>query len=381
MRRRYITTPLVLATFAAVIIGFWISNSGFGAESVAWDTDCSGDTASADAIQVPHQTAGLSVQQREPCKDIGTALAARRYESAADGGMDAMSIDMNTTGNTATDLGSRQPCARINENNIQDADETAVDMITLDVTATNIPVATAMNAFQFDLAYSAANLKVTAKDVTLMLAATVGSVPFDASDSVPDTDGSFTGSAADIAGEKTESGSGVLARLGIASTDTAVASQYDLTLSFAGHVDAGSTGYPPDALESGAISINQACSGDGTPTPTATGGPTPTPTPIGQTPTPTSSGTPPTELTQGDVDCNGNVTSVDALKELRHVALLSVSQTEPCPDIGTDVASLWGDVDCSGSVTSVDALKILRYVALLAVSQTEPCPDIGTPES
>jgi hypothetical protein len=80
------------------------------------------------------------------------------------------------------------------------------------------------------------------------------------------------------------------------------------------------------------------------------------------------------------VDCNGAVTSVDALKELRHVAQLSVSQTEPCPDIGTDVASFWGDVDCSGSVTSVDALKILRFVALLSVSQTEPCPDIGTPE-
>jgi hypothetical protein len=72
---------------------------------------------------------------------------------------------------------------------------------------------------------------------------------------------------------------------------------------------------------------------------------------------------------------------VDALKELRFVAQLSVSQTEPCPDIGTDVASVWGDVDCSGSVTSVDALKVLRYVAQLPVTQTEPCPDIGTPES
>jgi hypothetical protein len=41
------------------------------------------------------------------------------------------------------------------------------------------------------------------------------------------------------------------------------------------------------------------------------------------------------------------------------------------------VASFFGDVDCSGSVTSVDALKVLRFVALLSVSQTEPCPDIG----
>jgi CSLREA domain-containing protein len=112
--------------------------------------------------------------------------------------------------------------------------------------------------------------------------------------------------------------------------------------------------------------------------PTQTATPTFTPTPAA---TPTPTGTAPTEGTQGDVDCNGDVTSVDALKELRYVAQLSVSQTEPCPDIGTEVASFWGDVDCSGSVTSVDALKILRYVALLSVSQTEPCPDIGTEES
>jgi hypothetical protein len=117
-----------------------------------------------------------------------------------------------------------------------------------------------------------------------------------------------------------------------------------------------------------------------TATPTATPSPTPTPTAT-STPTPTASpsGTP-GPLTQGDVDCNGGVTSVDALKELRHVAQLPVSQNEPCPDIGEDVASVWGDVDCNGEVTSVDALKVLRFVADLSVAQTEPCPDIGTPE-
>ena len=118
-----------------------------------------------------------------------------------------------------------------------------------------------------------------------------------------------------------------------------------------------------------------------TPTPTATPTPTPTATPT-PTPTPTPAATAtPGGLTQGDVDCNGNVTSVDSLKELRFVAQLSVSQTEPCPNIGENVASFWGDVDCSGEVTSVDALKILRFVAQLSVTQMEPCPDIGTPES
>jgi alpha-tubulin suppressor-like RCC1 family protein len=97
------------------------------------------------------------------------------------------------------------------------------------------------------------------------------------------------------------------------------------------------------------------------------------PPPAGPTPTATAAA----GLKQGDVDCSGSVTSVDSLKQLRYVAQLSVQQNEPCPDIGTDVASFFGDVDCSGGVTSVDALKVLRYVALLSVSQTEPCADIG----
>jgi hypothetical protein len=84
----------------------------------------------------------------------------------------------------------------------------------------------------------------------------------------------------------------------------------------------------------------------------------------------------------GDTDCNVNVNSVDSLKILRFVALLSVSQTEPCPDLNTAVPGLdfvWGDVDCNGSVNSVDSLKILRFVALLSVAQTEPCTDVGQP--
>ena len=85
----------------------------------------------------------------------------------------------------------------------------------------------------------------------------------------------------------------------------------------------------------------------------------------------------PAALTQGDVDCSGGVNAIDAMKVLRNTAALSVTQTEPCPEIGT-LIPLFADVDCSGAVNAVDSLKVLRHNAALSVSQTEPCPNIDT---
>ena len=109
-----------------------------------------------------------------------------------------------------------------------------------------------------------------------------------------------------------------------------------------------------------------------TPTPTPTAGPSPSDT---ITPTATPGG-----LTQGDVDCNGVVNSVDALKVLRFVAQLSVSQEDGCPLIGTDVASLFGDINCNDAVNSVDSLGILRFVAQLPPLSAPPgCAPVGEP--
>jgi CSLREA domain-containing protein len=83
----------------------------------------------------------------------------------------------------------------------------------------------------------------------------------------------------------------------------------------------------------------------------------------------------------GNVDCSDAVNSVDALKVLRRNASLSVSQEEPCQDIGLALAGggLMGDVDCGGVVNAIDALKILRAVAGLLVSQGPGCPAIMPP--
>lgn len=95
-----------------------------------------------------------------------------------------------------------------------------------------------------------------------------------------------------------------------------------------------------------------------TPTPTPTPDPGDTPTP-GPTPTPTATPSPtptPTPLPPpfGDADCDGEVTSVDALLILRRVA--GLDRSGECTPVS-------GDVDCDGDVDAVDALKVLRYVA------------------
>jgi hypothetical protein len=98
------------------------------------------------------------------------------------------------------------------------------------------------------------------------------------------------------------------------------------------------------------------------------------------TPTPTPS---PTAAPNafGNVDCQGGINSIDALKLLRYGVSLTYTQAEPCEDIGLDLlpnGELQGDVDCTATVNSIDALKLLRYTAGLTYTQTEPCPDIGT---
>ena len=89
---------------------------------------------------------------------------------------------------------------------------------------------------------------------------------------------------------------------------------------------------------------------------------------------------------RGDVDCDGTVSSTDALEILRYRANLGVSQQPGCPSIGgsqpaavgAQSQSVFGDVDCSGQVDGGDALDILRYVVLLPVTLPDGCPGIGT---
>lgn len=79
---------------------------------------------------------------------------------------------------------------------------------------------------------------------------------------------------------------------------------------------------------------------------------------------------------KGDVDCDGDVDTVDALKRLQHMAGLPAGQEPGCPEIGSGDPQ-FGDVDCDGDLDSVDSLLVLRHVAALPVSLPPGCPEIG----
>ncbi len=70
----------------------------------------------------------------------------------------------------------------------------------------------------------------------------------------------------------------------------------------------------------------------------------------------------------GDSDCSGNVTAVDALFTLRYVA--SIEPIAPC-------VFVVGNANCEGNVNAVDALAMLRHVAGLPVNQHQPCTPLG----
>lgn len=293
---------------------------------------------------------------------------------ASDGRPDAMSIDLDKTGNTATSLGTRQWCIEV----------TPGTAVVLDVTVQNIPPSNPMVAFNYALAYDADNISVTAADHRLLLTSN-GGTSLSFSDSPPDSDGSFVAAETLFDAANVVSGTGVLSRLTL-GTSGAAAGLYDLTLSENFLIDDQNIDQHPLITNNAVLAINTACpdptptpsptpepTAGGSETPTPTGGtvPTPTPTSTGSaspTPSPTTSSTP-GPVVKGDVDCDGDVDAVDALTVLRSIADLPINLPAGC--------ALAGDMDCDGDVDAVDALLILRFVAGLPISLPDGCPQIG----
>lgn len=130
-----------------------------------------------------------------------------------------------------------------------------------------------------------------------------------------------------------------------------------------------------------------------TPTPTPTSSPTTVPS---ETPVPTPSAPPLGQgVIWGDMDCDDEITTRDNQALLRNVLTQApLSQQIPCPFVGAILrffsgfpnavpagelpTGIWGDTDCDGAVTTRDNQALLRRVlGQTELSQTEPCPDLG----
>lgn len=119
-----------------------------------------------------------------------------------------LGIDANPTGNTATKIGSVDSCA-----SMAVGQEIGVDIFIMTVTD--------LAGWSSVLTYDRSVINVTAVDVRLFQAADGSSVIFNASDPVPDDDGSYTVSGIDLsAPPHQDSGRGVLARLTLIAVGT-----------------------------------------------------------------------------------------------------------------------------------------------------------------
>lgn len=225
---------------------------------------------------------------------IAVSLLHGRLISAVDpGSMDAMSIDMDITGNTATSLGPWDECIIASPG----------DTVTIDVTASDIPATNPALAFQYTLNFPAGVAAVESADANFLLAALPGSAVWDVSQPLPDGDGVWIAAAVDISATANESGSGVLDRITLALASAAPAGLYALSLpqSEAGHVDPSSnTGHAPNTINNAFLAVKATCDNLPTPSPTLIATPTPTPTPV-PTPTPTLTPTPTPTPTPGPI--------------------------------------------------------------------------------
>jgi len=193
------------------------------------------------------------------------ALAQRAGDAAASpatGGMDAMNIDMDPTGNTATSLGTVQVCGQINENDTLDADEDSVDALNFDVTAVNIPASNPMFAWVYTLDFPDTAVVVASEDQNFMLNASAGSALFAGlSDPLPDAASPWNATAVDggpLPGSA-ETGSGVLNRVTIQTFPGSVSGVYPLTLTGNAHVDTNGVGRFPDVTNNARVAVNTPC--------------------------------------------------------------------------------------------------------------------------
>ena len=299
---------------------------------------------------------------------------SRSADAGHAGGMDAMSIDMNISGNSATSIGPRDDCASVSSGG----------SVTLDVTALGVPAYVdnapagvdpndegGIVSHSFELNYPGTGDFTITSYVDLMVGANPGSQTFPGSDPVGDSDGLWIASTLDIstASSSVEDGSGVLGRITLAIDPLTPPNLYDLTLTNAAH--SAPDGFVlPDFIYPAQVAVGQLCPGvTASPTPSPTPVPTASPTPT-STPAATPTGSPwPSSSTAPTATPDGSPTPGPT------------ATPTPTPDASAtptpSTGSGGGDVDCDGDTDAVDALRILKVLAGIPVVLPPDCPAIG----
>jgi hypothetical protein len=199
----------------------------------------------------------------------------------------SMSLDMDpdvggSDPNTATSIGERQNCARLNANGSLDADEDAVDTVQFDVTVEGIPPyddggtpsdtvddSGAMAGFSFKIAYDEAAFTIERHDPQLLAKAKTGSSVSDVSQTLPDPDdasdqveNSWIATVVDLGSPLSavaEDGNGVLDRIEISADDGIAPDVYRLNLINNVVLDVGNNALPTTEQRDGWIAVDQDC--------------------------------------------------------------------------------------------------------------------------
>lgn len=162
------------------------------------------------------------------------------------GGADAMYVDLDPSSTPANDglsIGTIQDCARVNENDLLDADEDSTDTLEIDAVVENIPATNPAIATSFVLNFPTPNVTVT--EIARPFAVAHGWNQINAGDTTGQSDGTFTHTVVDQ-NAVGHDGSGAMSRMTLVTSPGVGAGLFDLTLTASAHVDTTSTPYAPD---------------------------------------------------------------------------------------------------------------------------------------
>ena len=185
------------------------------------------------------------------------AYEAAPAEASHADGADFFAIDMDPTGNTGTSIGSLEQCARIDENDVLDADEAAIDTLEIDVVISNIPLAFAAISTSFVFNFPGGGGEFTVAHNAHPYAIDHGWSSIDTSDGA-ESDGTSQHSLSDINAVGT-AGSGTLSVLTMETMSSVTSGVFPLSLSSAYHINTGGGVSVPDLVFEAGVAVNTAC--------------------------------------------------------------------------------------------------------------------------